>query len=137
MRQHIENRRYSQALKTYRRVLVVDKSVEIELLKHVKSQAEECVHEARRALESRLAQDKASVEDLLEGIRDTDELISLTESPIGIGKGRETKIQQSPGDMRDQSPEARGFYDIDGGKYAFRSVPVTFEALLTFFFHNS
>lgn len=116
MRQHIENRRYSQALKTYRRVLVVDKSVEIELLKHVKSQAEECVHEARRALENRLAQDKSTVEELLESIRDTDELVSLTETPLGIGKGREARAQHSSGELGEQSPEARGIYEIDGGK---------------------
>ena len=77
MRQHIENRRYSQALKTYRRVLVVGDNCKIELLNHVKKQAEQCVRDARRDLEFRIAQDNASVEDLVAGIRDLAELLEL------------------------------------------------------------
>ena len=77
MRQHIENRRYSQALKTYRRSLVVDDSCRISLLSHVKRQAEDCVRDARRDLEQRLTQEKASLQDLLDGIRDLSELLEL------------------------------------------------------------
>ena len=79
MRQHIENRRYSQALKTYRRALVIDDSCNIELLKLVKKQAEECVRDARLDLERRITQDQNSstVDDLLNGIRDLGELLEL------------------------------------------------------------
>ena len=70
MRQHLENRRFSEALKTYRRVLVVDDTCKIVLLRKVKAQAEECVREAQRELESRVADDKAPVDGLLDGIRD-------------------------------------------------------------------
>ena len=78
MRQHLENRRYSQALKTYRRVLVIDEETcRIQLLMHVKSQAELCLHDARRDLERRLAQANVSIDELLEGIRDLNELIEL------------------------------------------------------------
>jgi len=77
MRQHIENRRYSQALKAFRRVLVVGDNCDIVLLNHVKKQAEYCVHEARLDLEKLLAQDQVPLDDLMAGIRDLDELLEL------------------------------------------------------------
>lgn len=77
MRQHVENGRFSAALKAYRRVLVIDESCNIEILNHVKDQACECAREARRELEGRLAQDKISVTALLEAIRDLSELLEL------------------------------------------------------------
>ena len=42
MKQHVENRRYSEALKTYHRVLVVDNSCNIKLLIHVKVRSDSC-----------------------------------------------------------------------------------------------
>ena len=77
MRQHIENRRYSQALKAYRRSLVVDDSCNISLLNHVKMEAEDCVRVARRDLEKRLTEEKVPIDDLLVGIRDLGELLEL------------------------------------------------------------
>jgi hypothetical protein len=77
MRQHVENGRFSQALKAYRRVLVIDEHCNIHLLNHVKAQAAECAREARRELEGRLAQDKISVASLLDAIRDLGELLEL------------------------------------------------------------
>jgi hypothetical protein len=77
MRQHLENRRYSQALKTYRRVLVVDDSTKIDLLINVKAQAEDCVRQARRDIERIIAKDGESEEELLDGIRDLGELLEL------------------------------------------------------------
>lgn len=78
MRQHVENGRFSAALKAYRRVQVIDDSNKIEILIHVKEQAMECAREARRELESRLAQnDKISVSGLLDSIRDLGELLDL------------------------------------------------------------
>jgi hypothetical protein len=77
MRQHIENGRFSQALKAYRRVLVIDEHCNIELLNHVKTQAVECAREARRELESRIAQEKLGVETVLDAIRDLGELLEL------------------------------------------------------------
>ena len=38
MRQHVENGRFSAALKAYRRVLVIDEHCNIEILNHVKDQ---------------------------------------------------------------------------------------------------
>jgi hypothetical protein len=81
MRQHVDNGRFSQALKAYRRVLVIDEHSTIELLKHVKAQAAECAREARRELEGRLAQDKMSVTGLLDSIRDLGELLELDVPP--------------------------------------------------------
>ena len=106
MRQHIENRRYSQALKTYRRALVIDETCNMSLLNHVKQQAEDCVRDARRDLENRIAQDNASVEDLLDGIRDLHELLDLDIPMLqedskeeGLRKIGETEIQ-----IRDHPP---------------------------------
>ena len=103
MRQHIENRRYSLALKTYRRVLVVGDNCKIELLLHVKKQAEQCVREARRDLEFRIAQENVSVDDLIAGIRDLAELLELSgdsvdktdEGTVEIG-GSIIKIRDHP-----------------------------------------
>jgi hypothetical protein len=77
MRQHVENGRFSAALKAYRRVQVIDESCNIEILIHVKNQAAECAREARRELEGRLAQDKITVSGLLDAIRDLGELLEL------------------------------------------------------------
>ena len=77
MRQHVENGRFSAALKAYRRVQVIDESCNIEILIHVKKQAAECAREARRELEGRLAQDKITVTGLLDSIRDLGELLEL------------------------------------------------------------
>ena len=78
MRQHVENGRFSAALKAYRRVQVIDDNNKIEILIHVKQQAMECAREARRELEGRLAQDsKIGVTGLLDAIRDLGELLEL------------------------------------------------------------
>ena len=77
MRQHVENGRFSSAFKAYRRVLVINENESIELLNHVREQAVECAREARRELEGRLAQDKTSVQGLLDAIRDLGELLEL------------------------------------------------------------
>lgn len=78
MRQHVENGRFSAALKAYRRVQVIDDSNKIEILMHVKQQAMECAREARRELEGRLAQDNTiGVTGLLDAIRDLGELLEL------------------------------------------------------------
>lgn len=128
MRQHIENRRYSQALKTYRRVLVVDKTNKIELLNHVKIQAEVCVVEARRALESRLAQDSVTVEELLEGIRDLDELLQLTELPAS--QGSEGKEKEAKEENDNESDQDRGIFDIGGTVINIRDHPPALACLL-------
>ena len=78
MRQHVENGRFSAALKAYRRTQVIDDNNKIEILIHVKQQAMECAREARRELEGRLAQDsKIGVAGLLDAIRDLGELLEL------------------------------------------------------------
>jgi len=127
MRQHIENRRYSQALKTYRRVLVVDRNSKIQLLDHVRVQAEECVFEARHALESRLAQNNVPVDDLLESIRDIDELLQLTDIPTVSKKGKKPKNSSSDDT---ESDKERGIYDIGGNIINIREHPPSLACLL-------
>mmetsp|Transcript_11874 Transcript_11874/g.28787 ORF Transcript_11874/g.28787 Transcript_11874/m.28787 type:complete len:705 (+) Transcript_11874:396-2510(+) len=91
MRQHLENRRYSEALKAYRRVLVVDESCKIDLLLRVRSQAEEGVREAQRELERRIAEEKMSVEELLDGVRNLGELLELDVPLISHEADKEEK----------------------------------------------
>ncbi len=55
MRQHIENGRFSAAVATYRRALVIDDNNKIKLLHHVKQKAAEAARDARVDLEKRLA----------------------------------------------------------------------------------
>ncbi len=81
MRHHVENGRFSQALKAYRRVLVIDEQCGIEILNHVREKAAEYAREARRELEGRLAQSKVPVQVLLDGIRDLGELLELDIPP--------------------------------------------------------
>jgi Exocyst complex component Sec5 len=121
MRQHIENRRYSQALKTYRRSLVVDDSCRISLLTHVKRQAEDCVREARRDLERRLTQDKATLQDLLDGIRDLSELLELDVPVL-------SKTSTSDGAI--ENLEEKGIYEVDGTIINIREHPPALACLL-------
>lgn len=105
MRQHIENRRYSQALKTFRRVLVVGENCNITLLEHVKKQAEECVQDARRDLELRISQDEVPLDDLLAGIRDLGELLDLDVPTL--------PFSQSTGN-EDEHKALEGVFEIGG-----------------------
>ena len=77
MRQHIENGRYAAAVKAYRRVLVIDDDNKIEILRHIKAKATEAAREARRDLEATIADPNTPVTNLLDGIRDLNELIDL------------------------------------------------------------
>lgn len=113
MRQHLENNRFSQALKAYRRVLVIDDHCNIDLLNHVKAKAAEAARDARRDLESRLAQDKVSLPTILDGIRDLSELLELD-----IPKGEV--------DER----ESVGVFDIGGQVIHFRDHPPALACLL-------
>jgi len=83
MRNHLENGRFTEALKAYRRVLVVEDHCNINLLNHVRFLASEEARNARRDLEGRLAaQDKGSWHSsLLEAVRDLTELLELDIPP--------------------------------------------------------
>lgn len=124
MRQHIENRRYSQALKTYRRSLVIDDSCNISLLTHVKLHAEECVRDARRDLEQRLTQDNASLEDLLNGIRDLGELLELEVPTL------EKKTAKGADEVQEDNREEYGIYAVDGTAVNIRDHPPALACLL-------
>lgn len=146
MRQHIENRRYSQALKTYRRALVIDETCNIELLKLVKSQAEDCVRDARIDLERRLTQDPAtsSIDDLLNSIRDMGELLELDVS-ISEAKTKSnatnTKDAASTTDNKKGQPikdpilllreqQQKGIYEIGSTVVKIRDHPPALACLL-------
>ena len=118
MRQHLENRRYSEALKTYRRVLVVDESCKIDLLLQVRAQAEEGVREAQRELEMRLSSEKAPVEGLLDGIRDLAELLELA-VPV---------VSKSAGD--DENKESDGVHKIGNAVISIRQHSPALACLL-------
>jgi hypothetical protein len=124
MRQHIENRRYSQALKTYRRSLVVDDTCCISLLTHVKRQAEDCVREARHDLELRLTQDTASLQDLLDGIRDLSELIELDVPVLNMAS-----VTPSA-DVSSSDNQEEGTYEVDSTIINIRDHPPALACLL-------
>lgn len=124
MRQHVENRRYSQALKAYRRVLVIDKNCTIELLNHVKQQAQKYLHETRWDLERCLAQDKVSVEDLANGIRDLSELLEL-DVPIIAREDEEDDEENKDDEYR----LSDGVYDIAGKLIKMREYPPSLACL--------
>jgi Exocyst complex component Sec5 len=136
MRQHIENRRYSQALKTYRRALVIDESCNIELLKLVKKQAEECVRDARIDLERRLTQDpnSSSIDDLLNSIRDLGELLEL-DVTIPESKSRSSATEVDDKNKKDpgiiiKEQEDNGLYSIGGSVLKIREHPPALACLL-------
>jgi len=151
MRQHIENRRYSQALKTYRRSLVVDDACNISLLNHVKVQAEDCVRDARRDLERRLTLEKAPLEDLLIGIRDLGELLELDvpnldkkkstdrdASTVSSAEEGSKKAKDANDDNKgknkpeaeEKNLEADGIYAVDGTVVNIRDHPPALACLL-------
>jgi hypothetical protein len=124
MRQHVENGRFSAALKAYRRVQVIDDSNKIEILIHVKQQAMECAREARRELEGRLAQDDSiGVTGLLDAIRDLGELLELNipEDPREAEKvDRSARYHRQP----------VGTYNIGGSAINVRDYPPALACLL-------
>ena len=125
MRQHVENGRFSQALKAYRRVQLIDEHCNIELLNHVKNQAAECAREARRELEGRLAQEKVTVTTLLDAIRDLGELLELD---IPHDPKEAEKVAGSR--YRAQSAKAVGTYTIGDVSINIRDHPPALGCLL-------
>jgi len=77
MRQHIENARFSAAVKAYRRVLVIDDNINIDLLARVKLRAAGAARDAREILENRLANGSLPLQSLLDSIRDLRDLNEL------------------------------------------------------------
>lgn len=126
MRQHVENRRYSQALKAYRRVLVIDNNCSIELLNHVKQQAQEYLHETRLDLERCLAQDKVSIDDLLNGIRDLSELLELD---VPLIQSAEEEEDAESAKESDEFRISDGVYAISGSIINIREYPPAFACL--------
>jgi len=125
MRQHVENGRFSAALKAYRRVLVIDEHCNIELLNHVKNQAAECAREARRELEGRLAQDSISVPGLLDAIRDLGELLELDIPHDPKEAEKMTGLR-----FRSSTSKSVGSYTIGGISIDVRAHPPALSCLL-------
>lgn len=77
MHQHIEASRFTSAIKAYRRILVIDESCEIDVLRYVKEKADEAARDAQQVLENTLSNDRVPVSTLLDAIRDLGELNEL------------------------------------------------------------
>ena len=77
MRQHIENGRFSAAVKAYRRVLAIGDDNKIEILRNAKLKAAEAAQDARDDLECRLANPLLPVQSILDSIRSLRELNEL------------------------------------------------------------
>ncbi len=91
MRQHIENGRFSAAVKAYRRVLIIGDDNKIDLLAKVKSSAAEAARDAREDLEHRLANPSLPVQSILDSIRDLRELNEL-DIPEDTSSSSEEKV---------------------------------------------
>jgi len=96
MRQHIENGRFSAAVKAYRRVLVIGDDTKINLLAHVKIKAAEAARDARHDLECRLANPTLPVQSILDSIRDLRELKELDIPEEEEGKSASPKPSTVP-----------------------------------------
>lgn len=94
MRQHIENGRFSAAVKAYRRVLIIGDDNKIDLLANVKRSAAEAARDAREDLEYRLANPSLPVQSILDSIRDLGELNEL-DIPEDTS-GPEKKVDDTP-----------------------------------------
>lgn len=98
MRQHIENGRFSAAVKAYRRVLVIDDDNKIKLLSNIKVRAADAARMARDDLECRLANPSLPLQSLLDSIRDLRELneLDIPDSNEEEGKSEEKELIELP-----------------------------------------
>lgn len=117
MRQHLENGRFSAAIKAYRRVLVIEDGCNIELLRNVKLKAAEAAREAQRDLESTLGNPNAPITNLLDAIRDLGELIELDvpHEPKEEGKSGEMKDPRTP--KASSVPADTSFFGTDSSLF--------------------
>lgn len=77
MRKHIENNRFNEAVKSYRKVLAIDETSNMDILRHIKVRAVEAARDAIFDLERRLANPSLPVQSILESIRDLRDFMEL------------------------------------------------------------
>jgi hypothetical protein len=126
MRQHVKNGRFSDAVKAYRRVLVIEDDSRIELLRHVKLKAIEAARGARQDLECRLTDPSMPVQSILDSLRDLDELIEL-QIPMGT-KEAPSKIPEGVTFAGDESTGA--VFQVGEAKISIRQHAPSLACLL-------
>eukprot|EP00559_Dactyliosolen_fragilissimus_P008571 CAMPEP_0184872304 /NCGR_PEP_ID=MMETSP0580-20130426/41207_1 /TAXON_ID=1118495 /ORGANISM="Dactyliosolen fragilissimus" /LENGTH=1377 /DNA_ID=CAMNT_0027375073 /DNA_START=24 /DNA_END=4157 /DNA_ORIENTATION=- len=116
MRQHIENGRFSAAVKAFRSIRVIGDDCEMDLLQDVKRRAKEAAQDARRDLEGRLADPNVGVRDVLDAARDLGELLELDDfqEDSGIGKGRIGSDGSGKHEMEGKFSVGRHIIDVRG-----------------------
>lgn len=77
MRQHMEAGNFNAAIKAYRRILVIDEDCKIDLLRCVKTKADDAARDARIIIEKTLGDASVPVNTLLQAITDLGELEEL------------------------------------------------------------
>lgn len=95
MRQHIENARFSAAVKTYRRILVIDDDNKIELLAKAKLRAANAARDARQILENRLANASLPLQGIVDSIRDLRDLNELYIPEINESDEKSDSVKKS------------------------------------------
>ena len=96
MRQHVETGNMNAAIKAYRRILVIDEDCTIDLLKFVKTKADEAALELRGVVQKTLANSSVPVSSLLDAVRDLGELdeLDVTEDNCNVGKKKNKKMSE-------------------------------------------
>ena len=131
MRQHIENGNFSSAVKSYRKVLVIDRdNCEVDLLRHVRVKAGEAAQDARNDLELILADQESSADSLLDALRDLGELIELLEEEGENGDGAGPADKLATPRSSGQGVMRPGTFSIDRHVICVRDHPPALACLL-------
>jgi len=131
MRQHIENGNFSSAVKSYRKVLVIDRdNCEVDLLRHVREKAGEAAQDARNDLELILADSESSADSLLDALRDLGELIELLEEEGENGDGAGPADKLATPRSSGQGVMRPGTFSIDRHVICVRDHPPALACLL-------
>jgi hypothetical protein len=136
MRQHIENANFSSVVKSYRKVLVIDKNhSDVDLLRYVRVKAGEAAMDARHDLELILADESSSASSLLDAVRDLGELLELLEQDEGeegndAVNAEVNHLPSTPRSRGHSSNTKAGTFTIDRHVICVRDYPPALGCLL-------
>jgi hypothetical protein len=134
MRQHIENANFSSVVKSYRKVLVIDKNhSDVDLLRYVRMKAGEAAMDARHDLELILADESSSASSLLDAVRDLGELLELLEQDEGEERNdaaNEVNLPSTPRSRGQSGNTKGGTFTIDRHVICVRDYPPSLGCLL-------
>jgi len=132
MRQHIENGRFSAAVKAYRRALIIDDKNKIDLLTNVKIRSADAARDARDDLECRLANPSLPLQSILDSIRDLHELneLDIPDSTNGADGKEETLTNAKRGSIPRVEVLGAGNISVGDTKINVREFPPGLACLM-------